>query len=146
MLDMETLNPGKLSIVFFFFFSMAKFHLQNAIFFMLYCTFLLCTEWNNAMDLNRHVAVNGTLEGATAEGTVATHIQVMQIKSLSTFFLLSQVVFFQWCIDLSFGGLSSEPLCGGKKRENKILLHISSGAYLNHHLIFSSNLLTVRLN
>ncbi|XP_026227947.1 SR-related and CTD-associated factor 4-like [Anabas testudineus] len=33
-------------------------------------------EWNNAMDLNRHVAVNGTLEGATAEGTVATHIQV----------------------------------------------------------------------
>lgn len=134
MLDMETLNPGKHAILS----SWSKFPLLIAIFYMFNCTFLLCTEWNNGKDL-KQATVNGALESASADGTVTSHIQVIQIKALNTLFLLSKVVLFYWCIDLGVEGLCLNLFHGGGTK-NKLLLHISSGAYLNHHLISSSKL------
>ncbi|KAK2846725.1 hypothetical protein Q5P01_009724 [Channa striata] len=33
-------------------------------------------EWNNARDLNRHIHLNGALEGALGDGSASTHIQM----------------------------------------------------------------------
>lgn len=98
---------------------------------MLSLCFPLCTEWTNAKDLNKLAAVNGALESVQADGTLTAHIQVMLIQSLNTFFLISHMLLFHWFADLGVRGLLHNLSFGGCK-ENKLLLHMSSGAYLNH--------------
>lgn len=101
------------------------------------CTFFLCTEWNNAKDLSKQTAVNGVLEIAPADGSVTSRNQVMLIKTLNTLFLLSQVVFFNGVLTLVLKVYII--IVRGGRTQNKLLLHTSSGAYLNHHLISSVN-------
>lgn len=106
---------------------------------MLSFYFPLCTEWSNAKDLSKLAAVNGALESVQADGTITAHIQVMLIQSLNTFFLIFQVLLFYWFNGLGVGGLLHNLSCEGCK-ENKLLLHMSSGAYLNHPLFYYSKI------
>lgn len=90
------------------------------------------------MELGMQASVNGALESVPAEGAVTAHVQVMLIQSLNAFFLMLQALTFDWFHALCVGGLLHS-CCGGNK-ENNFLSHASSGAYLNHHIVFSSKI------
>lgn len=79
------------------------------------------------MDLNKLPAVNGAHENIPADGAITAHIQVMIIQSIDTFFFILKVILLYW-----FNGLGVKGLL-----HNLSLLHISSGAYLNHPFISS---------
>lgn len=84
MLDVDTLNPGKHLTVILVWLRLTCCRLLVADFLMLSLYFLLCSEWNNAMGLNKQAAVNGALESVPADGTITAHIQVMLLQSLNT--------------------------------------------------------------